>query len=308
MFMATSSDRGRGDRVRSSGSGSLGGAALMLAAGALFATMDGTAKLLTSDYPVLEVAWARYAFHLLLMAPLLRRQGAARLVASRRPVLQMVRSALLLACTVLFFLAIRRMPLADATALGFTAPLFVTLLSPTLLSEQVGPRRWAAVILGFLGVVAVVRPGSAVLDWPALLPVLVALFFALYQITTRILGAHDGAFTTLFYTTLAGIAVLSLAQPFIWVAPDLRGWLLMALLGGVGGVAHFAMIRAYALAEASLLAPLGYLQLVWATAIGFALFGDLPDSWTIGGGALIAGGGLYTVYRERTRRPSRDRL
>ncbi len=277
------------------------GVLLMLAAGLAFTGMDAVAKHLTQSYPVLQVTWGRYFFHLLTLPLFLGGIGLGALVRTRRPALQIARSALLLGATVLFFLAIKFIPLADATAIGFVSPLLVTALSVPLLGETVGIRRWTAVVIGFASVLIIVRPGFGMVHWAAVLPLLVAACFALYQISTRILSRSDGAATTLFYSATVGLAVTSILAPFDWRWPDLAGWLYLALLGGLGGGSHYLMIRAFALAPASLLAPYSYVQLVWAMAIGFLWFGDLPDGWTLIGGAIIAASGIYVLYRERQR-------
>jgi drug/metabolite transporter (DMT)-like permease len=276
------------------------GILLMLAAGALFVCLDAVGKLLTANYPVVQITWARFFFHLALL-PLLLGAGRWRLVLrTSRLGLHVVRSLLLVGANFSFFLAVKYIPLADATAIGFVAPLLVTAFSVLLLGERVGPRRWAAVLVGFAAVFAIIRPGFADVHWAMFLPLAVALCFSLYQITTRILGATDHWVTILFFTALGGFVVTSAALPFgNWVWPDWQGWALMALMGVFGGASHWVLIRAFTFAPASVLAPFGYVQLVWSIVAGLLIFGDFPDAWTLAGALVIAASGLYVLFRER---------
>jgi drug/metabolite transporter (DMT)-like permease len=186
------------------------------------------------------------------------------------------------------------------TELGFTEHFYRCVESAPVLGEPVGPRRWAAVIIGFGAVLIIIRPGAELLHWAVFLPLLVAACFAIYQITTRILSATDSSLTTLFYSATAGAVAMTLVLPFEeWRTPDLAGWGLMAFLGLIGSLGHFVMIRAFTNAPASSLAPFSYLTLVWATLLGFVVFGDLPDRWTVLGAVILAASGLYVLYRER---------
>lgn len=276
------------------------GILLMMLAGFLFVVMDTTAKYLSEVYPVAQIVWARYIFHLLTL-PLLIGGGSWLAVArTTRPGLQILRSLFLLGSTFFFFLAVKYIPLATATAIGFVGPLLVTALSVPLLKEKVGARRWAAVIFGFGAVLVIIRPGAEILHWAVFLPLLVAVCFAFYQITTRILSKTDDSLTTLFYSATAGAVAMTLILPFQdWRWPDAAGWALMAFLGLIGSLGHFMMIRAFALGPASSLAPFSYLNLVWATLLGLVVFGDLPDRWTVLGAVMLAGSGIYVLYRER---------
>jgi drug/metabolite transporter (DMT)-like permease len=276
------------------------GILFMMLAGFLFVVMDTTAKYLSGTYPVAQIVWARYIFHLLTLPLLIGRGSWLAVLATRRPGLQILRSLFLLGSTFFFFLAVKFIPLATATAIGFVGPLLVTALSVPLLKEKVGIRRWAAVLFGFASVLVIIRPGAEVLHWAVFLPLLVAACFAFYQITTRILSTSDSSLTTLFYSGTAGAVVMTVLLPFQeWQAPDLQGWAIMAFLGLAGSIGHLMMIRAFTHAPASSLAPFSYLTLVWATLTGFVVFGDLPDRWTVIGGILLAASGLYVLYRER---------
>lgn len=279
------------------------GILFMVTAGLSFVLMDATAKHLSQTYPVVQVVWARYLFHMLTLPLFLGGVRWAAVARTRRPGLQIARSVLLLASTFFFFLAVAFIPLATATSIGFVGPLLVTALSVPLLGETVGPRRWAAVIVGFAGVLIIIRPGPGMFGggahWAMLLPLLVAVCFALYQISTRVLSRFDSWTTTLFYSASVGLVVMTALVPFHWRTPDLEGWAWMALLGAIGGFGHSMMIKAFAAAPASTLAPFTYLQLVWSTLIGWLAFGDFPDGWTLIGASIVAASGLYVLYRER---------
>jgi len=263
--------------------------------------MDATGKALTADYSVWQISWARYLFHLAILPLLLQGQRPAAVLRSARPKLQLQRSACLLGATLFFFLAVKYIPLAEATAIGFVSPLLVAAFSVPLLGEKVGPRRWAAVVIGFVAVMLIIRPGFGMIHWAYLLPLGSAVCFAFYQIATRILSRSDSSVTTFVYSVSIGLLVTSIAIlfPDQWRHPDLQGWMLMVMVGAVGGVAHYLLIRALALAPAALLAPFVYLQLAWAAIVGYLWFGDIPEASTLAGTAVIAASGLYVMYRER---------
>lgn len=275
------------------------GITLIVATVFLFVCMDATAKYLAQSYPVAQVVWARYAFHCVFMMPFFVRWGLPQLVRTERLGLQLGRSFLLLACTFLFFTALRYIPLADAGAINFVSPLLVTALSVPLLGEKVGPRRWAAVLIGFAGVLIIIRPGAGVTHPAALLPLLVAFCFALFAITTRLLSRTDSTFTTFFYTATVGMVVMTAVVPFVWKTPDLAAWGLFAVVGLLGAVSHLLLIMAYKNAPAAVLAPFSYVQLIWAVPVGYVWFGDFPDEWTFVGAVIVVGSGLYVWYRER---------
>ncbi len=266
-----------------------------------FVSLDATAKFLVARYPVVEVVWSRCIFHLLFVAIVLAPRLRMHLRTSR-PGLQLSRSTLLLITTLLFFSGVSLLPLAEASAIMFTSPILLTVLAIPLLGEQVGPRRWAAVIVGFIGALIVVRPGAGIMGAGAALLLGAALCNALYQLATRKLRTADSPLTTLLYTAVVGTVVLSCVVPFVWVAPELEHWPLFALLGVFGGAGHFTLIKAFQRAPAAVVAPCSYTSLIWATGYGFFIFGDLPDFWTVVGATVIAGGGLYILHRERVKR------
>lgn len=270
----------------------------MLLATVLFTSLDATAKWLSQNYPVEQVVWARFFFHVVIVVAWLGPR-VVRHLRSRRIFLQLVRSALMLLTNLLFFLAIRTLPLADVIAVMFVGPLLVTALSVPLLGERVGPSRWLAVVVGFTGALVIIRPGAGVFESVALLPLLAALTNAFYTITTRQLRESDPALTTLLYTGLVGAGLSTFAVPFVWVVPSLGDLALMVLAGALGALGHFALIRALGSSPPSALMPLSYLVLLWATAYGFFLFGDLPDFWTIVGAVVVMMSGLFVLHQER---------
>jgi drug/metabolite transporter (DMT)-like permease len=265
----------------------------------LFVLMDSIVKHLNQTYEPLQVVWARYFFHFLLLTLLLGPKLKKKLVRTANPKLQIFRSMLLLGATVCFFSALKFIPLADAGAMGSSSPLFVTVLSIFILGEKVSFRRWAAVFVGFIGALIILRPGIGVVH-PAMFLVLgMAIFYASYQIATRKLAGVDSAYTTIFYTAIVGTFAMSFVAPFFWVAPDLMGWATLVLVGIIGGVSHFIIILAFSYTTASAAAPFSYTQLIWASIFGYIAFDDIPDNYTILGAAIIVGSGLYILYRER---------
>ena len=283
----------------------LKGIVMMVGAMLLVPTLDGLAKHLSADYGTLQLVWARYFFHAAALLPFVLWRYGRRALAPQRPVLQILRGGLLLASTVLFFAAIARMPLADAVALVFVYPMAVTLLSALVLGEAVGPRRWSAVVVGFIGALIVIRPGLGVIGQGGLLALGAGGAYALYVLTTRQLAGSAPPLVTLTFTALLGCLVTTLAVPFAWRTPDALDLALMVAMGLIAAAVHFLIIRALEHASASLLAPYGYSEIVMATAIGFFVFGDFPDAWTWLGIAVIVASGLYISLRERVLRLAR---
>lgn len=272
----------------------------MVLATVLFVCLDTTGKYLTQHYPVPQVVWARFAFHLLFVILILGRR-IHRVVASHRLGLQILRSLFMLGANAFFFLGVRTLPLVDASSILFVAPLVVTALSVPLLGEGVGPRRWAAVLVGFAGAMIIIRPGPGILQSAAVLPLMAAFSFSFYQITTRVLSHSDGTMTTLLYTAVAGAVLTSAILPWNWHSPDSLGWVLMGLAGVFGALGQLALIKAIAVAPLGVIAPFNYLTLAWATVLGFVVFADLPDVQTIVGAAIIVSSGLYVLHREQVR-------
>ena len=270
----------------------------MLLTAACFVALDATAKLLLETYPLIQVVWARFVFHLIVLVLFLG-GGLRRIVRSNAPGTQLLRSGLLLVTTFLFFAGVHLVPLAKASAIMFLSPILVTVLSIPLLGERVGPRRWFGVCAGFAGAMVIVRPTLESIEIAALFLLAAALTNACYQITTRRLRVIDEPMTTLFYTAILGAVLLSFLVPFLWMTPSLADWGLMILMGGFGAVGHLCLIQAFRAAPASAVAPFAYSNLIWATLSGYLLFGNLPDFWTVVGALIIAASGIYILYRER---------
>ena len=275
---------------------------MFLLAGVCLSSLDATAKYLVREHVLFLVVWARYAGQMLVVTPFAWQRAGSGFWRARHPVLQLVRSTFLLTATICFFGGLRYLPLAEGSAITFLAPIFVVVLSGPLLGELPTRARWIASVAGFAGILILVRPGSAVFQPATLLLVLAALCNALYFITTRKL-ADESAHTTLFYSALAGTVGLSLALP--WQVdggvPSLRDAGLFLLLGLFAGLGHWFVISAYLLAPASMLTPFTYLQMIWATVYGFAIFGQLPDRWSAMGMTIIVASGLWLALQERAR-------
>jgi drug/metabolite transporter (DMT)-like permease len=280
------------------------GVLLQIFALLLFVVMDTLLKVMAADFPVLQIIWARFLFAFLSVAIALRLSMGRFPWRSRAPGLQALRSLLLAGCSILFTGALAHIPLADATAVGFASPLITVALAALLLRERVSPRRWCGVALGFVGVMIALRPPfltGAPLHWAYLLPLGTAIMFAFYQILTRRLAALDDSRVTIFHTGLAASLATSLAQPLVFMPPAPIEWGLMIAVGVLGALSHGLLVLAYARAPASLLAPLSYTQLIWASVAGILVFGDWPDGITLLGAAVIAAGGLLTLLPQRSR-------
>ena len=264
-----------------------------------FASLDAAAKHLSSELPLLMVVWGRYVFHFLFVTLFFFRKASGNIIQTKKIKLQILRSILIVCAGISFWGALMFMPLTDCFVIAFTSPLLVTALSVPILGENVGIHRWGVVMVGLLGVLIVMRPGMGVVQWVSALPLITALFYASLQITTRILGQSDNALTTLFYSGAGGLILSSISVLFVWVSPTFEQWLVFLLLGFLGTMGHYLMIRAFEFAPVSLLAPFDYTTLIWATILGFILFGDLPDTWTISGAIIITSSGLYLMMHER---------
>jgi len=277
----------------------LRGIALLVAAVSTFSVMDTTAKWLSHFYPVPAVVWSRYAAQVLVMLVVLAPRHGLRLVTTRRPKLQIVRGFVLVGSTMLFFTAISLMPIAEASAISFVSPFILIALSVAFLGERVRPPTWAAVAVSFVGVLFIIRPGTAAFSVVALLPLLTALFFAVYQLLTRKLAGVDSTLATLFISALVGAAVMTLVVPFFW-APLVAWWhaLLFLAMGALATAGHFMLIRAFEIAPASTLAPFVYAQLVAVLALGYAVFGNFPDRWSLVGMAIIVLTGAFVATRK----------
>jgi drug/metabolite transporter (DMT)-like permease len=282
------------------------GILLMCAGTCLFPFMNAAVKLLAAKYPVPEIVWARFTGHLIIMLIIFLPHHRWRLLWPRRPTVQIGRSLLMLVSNMVFVIAIASVPLATASAIGFTSPLIVTALSVPLLHEQVGWRRWSAVMVGFAGALIVIRPGNGFHDPAVLLLLFSALAYALYQIATRWVGRYDNAATGIVFAALIGSLAMSVVLPFVFVAPQtLFDALLFLSLGVLGGLGHYLIIRAFQLGNAAVMAPLGYVELIGTATLGYLIFGNFPDLWTWVGAGVIIASGLYIAVRERKRREQR---
>lgn len=283
---------------------SVQGVLIQLAALALFVTMDALLKLLLLRYAVPQLMFVRFAFHTLIVLVALRLMTGRVPFRSRAPGLQTLRSLLLATANAAFSTALVHIPLADATAVSFAAPVLTVALAALWLGEKVSPRRWVGVVLGLAGVLVAIRPPFLTgepLHWAMLLPLVTAGANTAYQLITRRLAALDDPHTTFVHTGIAAAAITSLAQPFVWETPAAWDWPLFAALGVLGGLGHSLLVLAFARANASVLAPMSYTQLLWAGLAGVLVFGDWPDGWTLLGAGIIAAGGILVAVPERTR-------
>ena len=273
---------------------------LILLAGVCFSTLDATAKYLVRDHALFLVVWARYAGQMLVVIPVARHRGGPGFWRTRHLRMQLLRSLCLVVATLSFFGALRFLPLAEGSAISFLAPMFCVVLSMPVLGERPTRGHWLASIAGFVGILILVRPGSAVFQPMTGLLVLAAISNAMYQLLTRRLP-NDTPYTTLFYSPLVGTAILTLLMPFA-DAPVTVTWLdafFLVLLGLLSGAGHWMFISAFLKAPAALLAPFTYLQMIWATLYGYLIFGQLPDGISALGMAVIVASGVALVLHER---------
>ena len=279
----------------------LTGIFLFITAIFLISIVDTICKFFTKDLHAIQIVWG-YLIGInvtLWIFFFLKGEKLSKLVNSKRLVLQIIRPAFLICSISSLFIGLTYLPIAEATAIGFVAPLFITALSVPILREKVGIHRWSAVIIGFLGVIIIVRPGTEFWHIASIMPLLGAFFFALFQIMTRLLSATENTYSTLFYTGLAGLGWSSLMVPFVW-SPLLRiHFFVFFSIGIMGAIAHLCMISAFDRAEASFLAPYNYTKLLWVAVLGYIIFGDIPglEMWL--GAFIIVSAGFYVFSREK---------
>jgi drug/metabolite transporter (DMT)-like permease len=280
------------------------GIGLMCVTVALFALLDATAKYLSAEMSTAQIVSARYITAFLLAMVLVNPIRYPRMMVTRRPVFQIIRSVLMLATTILNFIAVRYLQLDQTLSIMFSAPFLVALLAGPFLGEKLDWRRWAAICVGFAGVLLVTRPGLGGIHPAALLMVGAALCYAVYGIMTRALARTDSNETTLFYTNLVGMICMLPVLPFVWTPPETAlSFALMLVTGLLGGSGHYLLIIAHRLAPASVLSPFIYSQMIWMIMLGYFVFGDIPNHWTLAGAATVIASGLYLISRERRRRP-----
>lgn len=276
----------------------LAGIGMMLAGVSLFALNDALGKWLVATYSVGELLMFRSLTALILLLPFIRHSGVAPFAAAPRRGLQFARVALSSVEVAMFFLAVAYLPLADVMTFYLAGPIYVTALSAILLREHVGWRRWSAVLIGFVGVVIALRPSAATVTVPALIALGGSFFFSLLMVVTRSLRNTDNIVLT-SGQIVGTLAFGAIVAPFGWAAPSLRDLALMALFGVVSIVALACINRALKLAPASVVAPFQYTMIVWGIALGYLVFGDIPDTPTLAGAAIIIAAGLFIFWREQ---------
>lgn len=268
----------------------------------LFITMNTSVKWLSAHLHPVEMIWARCAGQLLFVLFAFAPQyGGWRLLVTERPLVQIGRSVVQLASTSMFITAIGKVPLADATSISFSAPLIVAALSWPALGERVSRAQWLAILTGFGGALLIIRPTGGATNLWALLILGSALCYAGYQILTRLVAGVDPPQTSVLYSALAGGVALSLMVPFFWTTPS--GWLqwgLFGSLGIVGGLGHYFVARAFSYGRAAVISPFHYVQLIWASLVGYLVFGHVPSGWTWLGAAVIIGSGLFIALAQAT--------
>ena len=282
---------------------------LFILSGILFATLDAIAKILVQETNLIAVVWSRFFGQCLLALPVAWYFLGSHFWKTHHLQLQLFRSVLLVATSTLFFAGLYWLPLAEASSITFTAPIWVAILSRPILGEHVGPKEWLIAGVGFLGILLIARPGTAIYHWAALLLVLMALVNAIFQLITRKL-TRDSAYTTFFYSGLVGLAAASALLPFAEPLPNLSttAWMLFALLGLLGGLAHLLVVLAFYQMRPHKLTPLVFLQLIWAVAYGYLIFNELPDGWSFMGMALIASSGAWLIWNHHASTPQKTQI
>ena len=285
------------------------GITLMIGAVACFACLDTCAKWLNRTMDPLQTASIRYVGSFLLVAAFFNPWTKKGLLQTHSLWRQCTRAGCLVIATVCAFSALRFLPLTEFTSITFSSPLIVALIAGPLLGEGIGIRRAIAVLIGFGGVLVVTRPGSHGVHPAAVLAVVTACANAFYSVATRLVAGHDSSETTLFYTGLVGSLLMLPVAPFVWETPSSAPvWLAMAGVAAFGALGHWLLILAHERAPASIVAPFFYAQLLWGTLLGWIVFSEIPDRWTLIGGAIVMGSGLYLLSRERAQHklPSAD--
>ncbi len=280
----------------------------MVASMLCFASMDACTKYIIHDYGVGQVLFVRMLVFTVFAALLAHRHGGLRrAVRSKRPWLQAGRATLAMAESAVFVLAFRYLPLADAHSVGASSPLFVVALSAPLLAERVGRDRWLAVVAGFAGVLLIIRPGFASVNLALLLPLSGAFMWGLFQILLRLRSRTDRNETTLLWSAGVGLLLTSFVGLPGWTPPTAQGWVLLAAIAALGCLGSLALTLSMAATEAAATQPYSYTLLLWVTVLGVVVFGDVPDRWTVAGGAIVVASGLYAWHRERVLRAAAAR-
>jgi drug/metabolite transporter (DMT)-like permease len=278
------------------------GIALVLLSTVFLGTSDATSKYLSSTLPSIEIAWIRFLVFVLIMVPAMLPGTPLYALHARRPGLQVMRGVALVASSLFFISSLRFLPIAEASATSFVSPLFVTALSIFFLGESVGLRRWMATAVGLVGVLIILRPGTSAFHPASFLPIVSALAWAGTLIMTRMMSGRERAVTTMTWSSLVGLGILSALVPLVWVAPSWHDVLFGILIGVASTAGQWIVVLAFRYADASVLAPFSYTQLLWVSMLGFLIFGEVPDVWTVCGAAIVVASGLYTARREHIRR------
>ncbi len=278
------------------------GIGLMLGAMAVLPLLDVIAKFLGQQgVPVMQIVWARLFFGAWMTLPFALKLVGVRGLVPNMPVMHGVRASFIIAATAFFFWALHYLPIADTLAIFFVQPLVLTLLSPFVLGEHVGLRRWVAVMIGFIGTLIIIRPGFQELNPGVFLALASGTCLAIYLLLTRKIAGSAPAMVTTFYTSLMGAIITSVIVLFVWVPPSPSQWGLFVLLSLIANGGHYLIVKSYDHAEASLLAPLAYTEMVMAVLAGWYFFGDFPDIWTFVGVAILIACAIYISWRERVR-------
>jgi drug/metabolite transporter (DMT)-like permease len=278
------------------------GIAMILASTIFLGASDVTAKYLSATLPSIEIAWIRFLVFAMIMVPAMLPGSPLYALQSDRKGLHVMRGVTLLLSSLFFISGLAFLPIAEASATGFVSPLFVTALSIVFLGERVGMRRWIATAVGLIGVLIILRPGSSAFHPAAFFPIVSALAWACTLIMTRMMSGREHAITTMTYSSIVGVCIVSALVPFVWVTPSWHDILFGILIGVASTAGQWIVVLAFRYADASVLAPFQYTQLLWVSILGFMIFGEVPDAWTVTGAAFIVASGLYTAHRERVRR------
>ena len=285
------------------------GIGLMLSAMAVLPFLDVVAKFLGQQgVPIMQIVWARLFFGALITLPFAWKLAGTKGLVPNLPAMHTARAVLIIAATGFFFLGLKHLSIADTLSIFFVQPLIVTMLSPLVLGEKVGIRRWMAVIVGFIGTLIIIRPGLQAFNPGVVYALLAGLSLAIYMLLTRKISGSAPAVVTTFYTSLLGAIIMSVAVVFVWQPVTPTQWGLFMLLAFIANGGHYLIVKAYDHGEASMLAPLAYTEMIMAVAAGWYFFGDFPDTWTFVGVGILFACAIYISFRERVRNiePVRD--
>jgi drug/metabolite transporter (DMT)-like permease len=269
---------------------------LFLIAITLLATMDMITKLSSLKLSTIQIVWGRYVGQCVAILLISGNAGFLSCLRSKAPGLHTVRALLLFVANFAFMASLRYLPLTEANVVSFVSPLLLTALTYPVLGEEVSAGRRAAVAAGFAGVLVVMQPGTAMFHWAVVLPLIMAIFGALYHVLTPVVARIDDPAISIYFLSVIGALSMSVVVPWYWMNPDVLGWAMLLAIGACGTIGYMLIVRAFAHAPTSLLAPFFYVHLIWATIYGWLVFGDVPTVATIIGGALIIASGVY-VYR-----------